>query len=99
MTLANQKAPANSVPAAAVIRGGLVLFAMTGRKAYVGRLYKTYCERLGLNLSVTLSIANSSLAEVNKIFRGGVQSMDTERNTRGEGDCLGQTDAKVRKRR
>jgi hypothetical protein len=39
MTLINRKAPANSVPAAAVIRGGQVLFAMTGRKAYVGCLY------------------------------------------------------------
>ena len=39
MTVIGQKAPANSVPAAAVIRGGQVLFAMTGRKAYVGCLY------------------------------------------------------------
>ena len=39
MTVAAQKVPANSVPAAAVIRGGQVLFAMTGRKAYVGCLY------------------------------------------------------------
>ena len=38
MTLVNQKVPANSVPAAAVIRGGQVLFTMTGRKAYVGYL-------------------------------------------------------------
>ena len=31
-----EKAPANSVPAAAVIRGALVLFGMTGRKGHVG---------------------------------------------------------------
>ena len=35
-----RKAPANSVPAAAVIRGGRALFAMTGRKACVGSCEK-----------------------------------------------------------
>ena len=36
VTVIDQKVPANSVPAAAVIRGGQVLFIMTGRKACVG---------------------------------------------------------------
>ncbi len=31
-----EKAPANFVPAAAVIRRGLALFGITGRKAYAG---------------------------------------------------------------
>ncbi len=31
-----EEAPANSVPAAAVIRGELVLFGITGRKGSVG---------------------------------------------------------------
>ncbi len=31
-----EEAPANFVPAAAVIRGGLVLFGITGRKGSVG---------------------------------------------------------------
>lgn len=35
-TVAGQTAPANLVPAAAVIRGGRVLFALTGRTACVG---------------------------------------------------------------
>jgi hypothetical protein len=48
---------------------------------------------------VIFSITNLSLIEDNRILRGGVQSMDTERNTEGEGNCLDQTDAKVRKRR
>ena len=34
--LKKYQVPANFVPAAAVIRGGLVLFVMTGRKGYVG---------------------------------------------------------------
>ena len=36
MTLLIKEVPANSVPAAAVIRGGQVLFGMTGRKESVG---------------------------------------------------------------
>jgi hypothetical protein len=37
MTVFEKKAPANFVPAAAVIRKGLVLFKITGRKGCVGR--------------------------------------------------------------
>lgn len=36
MTVPSKEAPANSVPAAAVIRRGLALFGITGRKAHVG---------------------------------------------------------------
>ena len=38
MTVVGEEAPANFVPAAAVIRSGLALFGITGRKAYVGGL-------------------------------------------------------------
>ena len=38
MTVAEEEAPANSVPAAAVIRRGQALFGITGRKARVGGL-------------------------------------------------------------
>ena len=38
MTVLEEEVPANSVPAAAVIRGGRVLFGMTGRKESVGCL-------------------------------------------------------------
>ena len=38
MTVTTEEAPANSVPAAAVIRRGLALFGITGRKARVGGL-------------------------------------------------------------
>ena len=38
MTVAGKETPANSVPAAAVIRRGLALFGITGRKAHVGGL-------------------------------------------------------------
>lgn len=36
MTLLRKVAPANLVPAAAVIRGGRALFAQTGRKVSLG---------------------------------------------------------------
>ena len=36
MMLSAKEVPANSVPAAAVIRGGLALFGMIGRKGSVG---------------------------------------------------------------
>ena len=38
MTVLGEKAPANFVPAAAVIRKGQVLFEIIGRKGYVGDL-------------------------------------------------------------
>ncbi len=36
MTVSGEEAPANFVPAAAVIRRGLALFGITERKAHVG---------------------------------------------------------------
>ncbi len=38
MTVPGEEAPANFVPAAAVIRRELALFGITGRKAHVGGL-------------------------------------------------------------
>ena len=38
LTVPVEEAPANSVPAAAVIRGGRALFGITGRKGRVGGL-------------------------------------------------------------
>lgn len=39
MTVTSEEAPANFVPAAAVIRRGLALFGITGRKARVGGVH------------------------------------------------------------
>ncbi len=38
MTVLEKEAPANFVPAAAVIRGERVLFGQIGRKGFVGRM-------------------------------------------------------------
>ncbi len=48
MTVAEEEAPANFVPAAAVIRRGLALLGITGRKAHVAAI-QVRCERPGLN--------------------------------------------------
>ena len=47
VTKAFQKAPANSVPAAAVIRGGQVLFTLTGRKECNGDFCVVRKQKLG----------------------------------------------------
>ena len=39
MTVLAKEVPANSVPAAAVIQGGLVLFGIIGRIGHVGGLF------------------------------------------------------------
>lgn len=39
MIVSKEEAPANFVPAAAVKRGGQVLFILTGRKGHVGGLF------------------------------------------------------------
>ncbi len=53
VTVAREEAPANSVPAAAVIRRGQALFGITGRKGRVGGgLVRR--ESPGLNLGIAL---------------------------------------------
>src|SRR3954451_802600 len=49
MTVPAEEAPANFVPAAAVIRRGLALFGITGRKGRVGGFKIVGRERPGLN--------------------------------------------------
>ena len=48
MTVPAEEAPANSVPAAAVIRRELALFGITGRKERVGGSCKSEVKSLGL---------------------------------------------------
>ena len=57
MTVAVEEAPANFVPAAAVIRRGRALFGITGRKGLVGGL-KVRREIPGLNLGTAFNTAN-----------------------------------------
>ena len=44
MTVPIEEAPANFVPAAAVIRGGQALFGIIGRKGYAGGFVSLVCK-------------------------------------------------------
>ena len=48
VTLFKREPWLTSVPAAAVIQGGLVLFFMIGRKGYIGGFLEMFCESLYL---------------------------------------------------
>ena len=48
LTVPSKKAPANSVPAAAVIRGVQALSGITGRKGRVGGMDKSEVKAIGL---------------------------------------------------
>ncbi len=54
MTVPNELAPANLVPAAAVIRGERALYGKTGRKGFFGEKMYVSVEILSGNLNSTL---------------------------------------------
>ena len=88
MTVPGEEAPANFVPAAAVIRRGLALFGITGRKAHVGGLIKSGVKARGSTLELPLILVILSSGEVSGIPSVEVKFVDIRRNTSGEGDSL-----------
>ena len=56
MTVPGKETPANSVPAAAVIRRGLALFGITGRKAHVGGIRKLEVKSRGSTPELPLEL-------------------------------------------
>ena len=89
MTVAGEEAPANSVPAAAVIRRGLTLFGITGRKARVGgsiRQLRVKSWSSTPELPSILLILSSE--EVSGIPSVEVKFVDIRKNISGEGDSL-----------
>ena len=60
MTVPEEEAPANSVPAAAVIRRGLALFGITGRKARVGGSSQSEVKAPGSTLELPLILRDLS---------------------------------------
>ena len=69
MTLMKWTVPANSVPAAAVIRGGRALFEMIGRKEHVDGFLSRHSDRY--IMSVTLQILTNldkSITNLSQIF-------------------------------
>ncbi len=89
LTVPLKEAPANSVPAAAVIRGVRALFGITGRKERVGGLLSQVKAR-GSTPEVHLKLKDLSMGEGSGIPGVAVKCVDIRRNISGEGDFLDQ---------
>ncbi len=89
LTVPLKEAPANSVPAAAVIRGVRALFGITGRKERVGGLLSQVKAR-GSTPEVHLKLRDLSMGEGSGIPGVAVKCVDIRRNISGEGDFLDQ---------
>ncbi len=83
MTVAVEEAPANSVPAAAVIRRGQALFGITGRKGCGSGV-----KAPGLTWELHLKLHRLRTEEENGIPSVEVKFVDIGKNTSGEGDSL-----------
>ena len=88
MTVPKEQAPANYVPAAAVIRRGRALSGMTGRKGCVGGLISWMCNTQGLTRVLHPKLLDLSTGEDSGIPSVAVECVDIRKNTRGEGDIL-----------
>ncbi len=88
MTVPQEEAPANSVPAAAVIRRGLALFGITGRKSARRRTGKSEVKSQGSTLELPLKLLVLRSREVSGIPSVEVKFVDIRRNTSGEGGSL-----------
>ena len=89
LTVPHKKAPANSVPAAAVIRRVQALLGITGRKAGAGGLYKSGVKAQGSTLELHSKLASLNTREGSGIPGVEVKFVDIRRNTGGEGGLLG----------
>ena len=96
LTVPNQKATANYVPAAAVIRRWQALSGIIGRKARVGG-FKSDVKAHGSTVEGHWKLENLSAEEESGIPCVAVKCAEIWRNTSGEGDFL-VCNADVRKR-
>ena len=88
MTVPVEEAPANFVPAAAVIRRGLALLGMTGRKGRVGGFIQSGVKFPGSTWGLRLIRAGLSSEEGRGIPSVEVKFVDIGKNTGGEGGDL-----------
>ena len=88
MTVPQEQATANYVPAAAVIRRGQALSGMTGRKGCVGGCLSWKCNTQGLTRVLLPRLDDLSAGEESGIPSVAVECVDIRRNTRGEGGFL-----------
>ncbi len=89
MTVPPKEAPANFVPAAAVIRRVRALFGIIGRKAHVGGLVSLTVKVRGSTPGLQGILRGSRQVEVGRIPGVAVECVEIRRNTRGEGGQLG----------
>jgi hypothetical protein len=88
MTVPKEQAPANYVPAAAVIHRGQALSGMTGRKGCVGGCASWKCNTQGLTRVLLPKLRDLSIGEESGIPSVAVECIDIRRNTGGESDFL-----------
>ncbi len=88
MTVPNQKATANYVPAAAVIRRWQALSGIIGRKGLAGGFLKSDVKAPGSTGEGHWKLGNLSAEEESGIPRVAVKCVEMWRNTSGEGDSL-----------
>ena len=89
MTVPPEEAPANSVPAAAVIRRVRALFGIIGRKARVGGSLSLLVKGRGSTLSMPGILGSWRQAEASGIPGVAVECVEIRKNTGGEGGWLG----------
>jgi hypothetical protein len=89
LTVPPEEAPANSVPAAAVIRRVRALFGITGRKGRVGGRVSLQVQCRGSTPSVPEILHGWRQAEASGIPGVAVECVEIRKNTGGEGGLLG----------
>jgi hypothetical protein len=89
MTVPPEEAPANSVPAAAVIRRVRALFGIIGRKAHVGGSISLTVKARGSTPGGQGILSDWRQVEAGRISGVAVECVEIRRNTGGEGGQLG----------
>ena len=89
LTVPAEEAPANSVPAAAVIRRVQALFGIIGRKARAGGLVSLVVKCRGSTPSSPERLSGWRQVEASGIPGVAVECVEIRKNTRGEGGSLG----------
>jgi hypothetical protein len=80
-----ESAPANSVPAAAVIQRVQALSGFTGRKVFRRRLSKLSFKYWGLTSDREIILEGLKSIRATRTIGVGVKSVDINRNSEGEG--------------
>lgn len=89
--LPQQKKPwLTLVPAAAVIREGLALLEIIGRKVREQLLFKLLAKKSSILLVLVIVLESLSLEKDDRTFYGAMKCYDIKENTKSEGNHLAQ---------